>query len=249
MARILRTQALGVSVNRQHLYDLIHTSSLTDIGVTVVGVSSIVASTNNPGFTSSIWWFDQDLQLLRVPIVAIGGSPCSLWLAVGPDCLETPVYNASVNTYPRGAVVSYAPTGIYDVELTRPRQNTSASFGSVVAEFRKDTNIRAMAGLLQATLSPNQWGCAAVRGVCYTYVRTVAASENTNVVYRTVMSTAYTGACDHRLYFNCNPLQIGYVMCAPSVSFTAGMCLPGVVWLPWGSNIGDSAYCLGSSNL
>lgn len=248
MARLLRTESLGVSVNRQHLYDLIHTSSLTDVGVTVVGVSSIVASTNNPGFTSSVWWFDQDLQLLRVPIVAVGGSPCSLWLAVGPDCLETPVYNATANVYPRGSVVSYATSGIYDVELTVPRITTNTSYGLLVAELRQNSNMRSLAGVLQATLSQGQWGCAAVRGVCYTRNRTVAASASANTALKMVMSTTYTGCVDWSSSFNCNPLHIGYVMCRASISYTAGVCLPSMLWLPWGSHTGDPIYCTGTTS-
>lgn len=237
MARLLRTQSLGTTVTRQDLYDLIHTSALTDIGVTVVGVSSIVASTNAPGFTTSIWWFDQEKQLLRVPICSVGGSACSLWLSVGPDSLETPVYNASANVYPRGAIVSFAPgDGIYNIELTAARNHTSTTYGAIVRESRLNRNLRNALGVLQATLSQGQWGCAVVRGVCYARMLSTTAAASGNLNERMMLSTQYTAAFyNHQQQIYTQPFEVGLTLARVSAAYSVPWCMPAWVWFPFNS--------------
>jgi hypothetical protein len=239
MATLSRTTSLGTSVTRQDLYDLINKSTLSIGAFSPAGVGSVVASTNPPtAFTASTWWFDQETQLLRVPLNNVDGSGCSLWLSVGPDSWETPVYNASASVLARGLVVGWctaANCGIYDITPTIPyAAPSSASMVQRVDYARGSRNIRSTVGALQATLPANSWGLAVFRGFGYALCKSqliVAARAQT-----LSMSTTFTAALE---YFNDNglfpgfPTTCGVVLNNPATTFASPVLLPVFMYMPF----------------
>lgn len=197
MARLLRTATLGTTVSRQDLYDLIHTASLTDIGVVPTNVGSVVASTNSPTcFTSTTWWFDQEAQLLRVPINNVSGSACSLWMSIGPDSWEVPIYNGTADAIPRGRIVSWsvrANAGLYDVDQTFPMMITTTSLGHRPDAVRLNVNARNVIGVTTAAVAASSWALAVYRGFCYTDITDYNTTGTFNSVDFIVLSTAVTG--------------------------------------------------------
>lgn len=245
MARLLRTTSLGTSVTRQDLYDLINKSGLTDVGVTVTGVGSIVASTATPSaFTATNWWFDQEHQVLRVPISNVGGSACSLWLSVGPDSWEVPVYNNSANVLAWGMLVSWstaANPGIYDITPTIPYScASSASYVARIDTLRMSVNLRNAVGALQATLAANSWGRAVFRGNGYLLQNDILASNLGNRGVGMAMATAYTGTAVHcSTTPGMEPSMFAMSICHPATSFPSmNLLMPAFIFLPFGSSVG-----------
>lgn len=239
MARLLRTQSLGNTVTRQHLYDLINTCGFTDLNVVVTGAGAIVASTAAPtSFTATTWWFDQEHQVLRVPLASVGGSPCSLWVAVGPDSLEQPVYNPPGSpTIAKGAVLSWktGAAGQYDVEPTILRPTTGPTYSTQVVSLRMDRNLRNAFGVLQATLAAGQFGRAVYRGFGYGLCWDAAAVGDGNSSYPLVLSTAYTATgFATRTAYATGPWAYAIRLCRPPTTFgTTPVVLPVFVWMPF----------------
>lgn len=238
MAKLNRTQSLGTTVTRQHLYDLISTCGFTDLGITLAGVGNIVAASAAPTtFTASTWWWDMTNQLLKVPVCCVEGSACSIWLAVGPDSWETPVYNPGPNALPFGMLVSFktGAAGIYDVEPTVPQAAFTSTFSYRVENLRMDRNVRNTLGHLQATLAAGEWGRAVYRGLGYGLHYDAFTSGNGNNAYPVVLSTAVTGTCQTQFssYGIETPYTYAILLCRPPTTFVAAVPMPLFIWLPY----------------
>lgn len=237
MARLLRTQSLGDTVTRQNLYDLINTCSFVDVGVSIEGVAAVVESVTAPtAFTTSTWWWDSFNQLVRVPIASVGGSACSLWLSIGPDSWEVPVYNPGPDALALGSVVSWktGDAGVHDVEPTIPRPAAPATYSNVMEQVRADLNLRNIAGVLQCSLAAGEWGAAVYRGFGHLLYHDALAPTTANQAYPAVLSTTYTGAVQYdAATYHTTPFCIGVVTCRPQpTDFPPPIPLPAFIWLP-----------------
>lgn len=240
MAYFDRTQSLGDTVNRQNLYDLINTCTIGGVAIGAVGgVMTQYTQTEPPStMTFSSMWYDQKEQLLRLPVMDVAGSPCSLWISVGPDSWEMPVFNNNDYTIPQGALVSWAyspASGVYDVVLTEPQNPTTSTYFNEVQLIRWNANLRCIAGVVQATMPAQEFGRMVFRGFSYTLIQDTQTKVASNVCRPISVSTMFTGAAvlsDSGTY-DADPYCFGQLHVHPAIStVTAPQLYPSFIWLP-----------------
>lgn len=245
MARLLRSANLGTTVTRQDLYDLIHNATLTGLGSGIqgAGVVLLAASSFPTQITAGTWWWDQTHQVLRIPVESVGGSPASMWLAVGPDSWECPVFNRTGGTLPRGAVVGWsraAGCGPYDIDYLPPASAAMlvATFANSMQALRTDPAMRAGLGALQYTLLNGQFGQVVWRGFGYASVEDTYNAAAGQVAYMVGMCTAYTGTLGNTTGAggNAAALACGFQTLHPATTFPAPILLPVFLWFPFNSH-------------
>ena len=252
MAYLHRTQSLGNTVTRQNLYDIIYTSQLRGVSVTKGGPVDLVCQSAVPSaLTFGTWWWDQREQLLRVPVAAVDGSPCSFWMSVGPDCLCTPVYNPSTEyTLTKGMLVSWsedADHGPRGVVPTKPRDvSTNTTWSIMVDAIRNNINLRSIIGAVQEHVPPASWGPCAYYGFAYVRHHTVKTSS-TNIGQYLIPSTAFTGCtADGTGLVAAAPLEMGFttlhVQEGATSSYTLPRLMPCFLVLPHGSRHNNSTW-------
>lgn len=181
MAELIRTTTLTDSCTRLDLYNLLAGAVVTNMTLSDVegdlGMgAAITAASSPPSFTTSLWWYDQTNQLLKVPVSTIGASPASLYLAVGPDAWHYPGYNICSYTLPKGTLVrfSYEPdAGIYDCTPMEPLTTTVT--GNRLLRCRPE--LRTAYGFIQDDTAPNGFGPVLSYGFghCLVHWNTVAS--------------------------------------------------------------------------
>lgn len=167
-----RGDSLGNSVNRQDLYDLISNATLTGTatGVVVGRTLAITAVSEAPAVPSdgNTWWYDRTQNLLKVPLNAVGASPCSMWLSVGPDAWQVPVLNSNSYTLPMGSLCSWKQTGgLYEVEPLAPVAPGTNTPRGWLSELRSSANARGYAGAVQEDIAPGEIGALTWYGFAY----------------------------------------------------------------------------------
>lgn len=200
MAQFSRTKTLTDSCTRQDLYDLINTANISglvagDLTSPVVGLT--VASAVTLPSDQYTWWWDQTEQLLKFPVLSVGASPASFWMAAGPDRWDFPGFNVSAEPIQRGAVVrwSYAAgAGEYDCTPCEPIVSNITGGRTLKAT----PEARNLYGIAQATIGPGEFGPIMCRGfghalVHWSSVHGLFNSILNNKHFPLVASSAYTG--------------------------------------------------------
>jgi hypothetical protein len=249
---ISRTQSIGNTCTRQHLYDLVATSTLS--GSASGGDSSglpATAATNPPTVPTDgnmIWW-DMGHQVMKVPVNSVGSSACSMWMSIGPDSWEMPVCNVCADTLARGTVVSFSSNsahGFYAVEPLKPMLAVSNTIIGYYTHMVHSSNLRGMCGVLQATAISGQIVPCVYRGFGYARVEGYAGlaagnDKDRNWGHTAAMSTAYTGmlrtyiAGYHYLLTKKHPEFVGGILChpTPGAACPDGTLLPCFIQFPW----------------
>lgn len=199
MASINRTKTLDDEANRQDIYELISTAGVTGLEEGDLSEDYVVLATQSDApatLTSTRWWWDQTEQLLKLPLVLVGASPASCYLAVGPDSWHYPGFNAGTKSIRRGDLVrwSYSSAGPYDVTSMEPvpSQVTHTQMLRTVPQL---TNL---AGIAAATILAGQFGPICAYGFAHAWVdlKTVDSYRNTwqnSYASELVPSSQYTG--------------------------------------------------------
>jgi len=169
---LLRENTILTTVNRQDLYDLLTTCTLqgtADTGIILDNTMQITAVSVAPALPadSGTWWYDLTQELLKIPVSAVGSSACSMWLSVGPDAWQLPVYNGNNYTLTAGAITSYNTTG---VELTGGFTPDTSSPYDFLTAMRASSNIRGYAGVVQDDIAPGGFGPLTWYGFAYVNV-------------------------------------------------------------------------------
>jgi len=200
-----RAGSLGNTVTRQDLYNLLSNCTLTGTaaGVSVGRTLGITAVSEAPAVPSdgNTWWYDRTQNLLKVPLNSANGSPCSMWLSVGPDAWQIPVLNSNSYTLPKGSLCSWKQTGgLYDVDYLRPYSPAINTPRSHLEALRTSSNARGYAGALQDDLGPGAIGALTWYG--FAYVKCTGFGDDNGIptaqcqynypAYITI-STAHTG--------------------------------------------------------
>jgi len=169
---LYRSQTLGNTVTRQHLYDLISTCSLSGSasGVSLQHSVQITAVSEAPAVpaTGDTWWYDLSEELLKVPLNVVGASPCSLWLSVGPDAWQIPVLNSNAYTLPKGYACSFkSGGGFYEVEPLAGYTPDDNSPRAHLRALRHSANHRGYIGAIQHDTGPGEFGALTWYGFCH----------------------------------------------------------------------------------
>lgn len=261
-----RAGSLGNSVTRQNLYDLLSNCSLTGTaaGVSVQHTIAVTAVSEAPAVPSGgdTWWYDLSQELMKVPINSVKGSPCSLWLSVGPDAWQIPVLNSNDYTLRMGELCAFkAGGGFYEVERLAGYTPADNSPREHLHALRHSANARGFIGAVQSTVSPGEFGALTWYGFGYADVGGFgddngipAAHAKYNYPSYLAIATNYSGtgfAIDHaNPYYYVNIL--GAVLSHPTTTTgtMSNTVCPCLFTGPWnsGSRINAhatnvSAYC------
>jgi len=110
------------------------------------------------------WWYDLTQELLKIPVASVGASPCSMWLSVGPDAWQVPVYNGNNYTLSAGSICSYNSSGVEVIGGYTPDSSSPHDF---LDAMRGSSNIRGYAGVVQQDIAPEGFGPLTWYGFAY----------------------------------------------------------------------------------
>ena len=169
MASIQRTDTIGSTCDRQDLYDLINAANIVSVSdsdlLAPEGAAAVTACSLAPSeLSASKWWYDQTEQLLKVPVLSVGGSAASFFMSVGPDRWDYPGFNLCEDNMLPGDVVrwSYSPgAGIYDITFMEP----VPTWYTLSTYLRAQPDLFSCYGVVTATIPPQQFGPVAVYGM------------------------------------------------------------------------------------
>lgn len=174
MGSITRTKTLTTSCTRQDLYDLLATATLNlvagDLSGSVVA-AGVTSASLAPALQEAVFWYDQTEQLLKWPVLQVGASPASFYMAVGPDSWQFPGFNAAVGTIPKGQIVRFSlgeGAGPYDITHMEPfPTNHTLTFALGWAGMKSLAQLRNAYGVAAATIAPNEFGPVCTFGLTH----------------------------------------------------------------------------------
>ena len=191
-----RAGDLASIVTRQTIYDLITnctltgTASATDIIVShTMQITAVSLAPDLPTDASTLW-YDLTHELLKVPLTAVGSSACSVWLSVGPDAWQVPVYNGNAYTLAAGKLCSYNTNGVEPVAGYTPNTQSPRDF---LVAMRASSNIRGYAGVVQEDIAPGGFGPLTWYGFAYVDVDLGDVDTTLNLPAFLTLATNITG--------------------------------------------------------
>jgi hypothetical protein len=143
--------------------------------------------------TAGVWWWDMKHQLFKMPVLQVGASPASCWLAVGPDAWHMPGYNVAAAWLHPGDCVRFsysAGAGLYDCTPMEPC-TTRVTHGR---DLRANWTWRNIYGFVQATIAPNHFGPILTYGL-----------GHARVYWPDVVSGPGSGAASNRVFYPLSP--------------------------------------------
>lgn len=242
MASIQRTDTVGDSCTRQTLYDLLSTANIVSIAesdlVIPPSAAAVTAASEAPASLSNgLWWYDQTEQLLKLPVLTVGGSAASFYMSVGPDRWDYPGFNICDEPMKPGDLVrwSYSPgAGIYDITFMEP----CPTWYTLSTFLRSVPQLFSCYGVIAATIPAQQFGPVANMGFLHARVDWNSVYERDSTLHMKwswplFVSTQYTamlGCIDSYAAATQNALFCGQTLNSPGTDMTtctllgAAMC-------------------------